>query len=406
MMKKTQLKPWLVLAVCCGLAAASMGIMCNSIGVFYTPVSDDLGVMKGSFTLHVTIASIVASFTALIIPKVLEKIDYKIILITVTVICSVSAFLMGMATKLWHFYVLGALRGIGINFMSLIPITMIIGNWFTKSTGLATSLVLCFSGIAGAVFSPLFTSIIANHGWRYAYFIMGICIIALSLPAILFPFKIDPAKEGKEPYGGVIKIADHHVKLEGANFNPKTIYFGIFVYVAVTITAITCFPQYFPSYALTLNLSASTGAVMLSGCMIGNILSKLIIGFLSDWIGSIKSTLVMLICNLLALIMLLLNPGQNLALAAAFIFGSIYSLGSVSIALLTKDFFGFANYSQAYSKVSFFTGFAGAFAASLIGYIYDFTSTYKAAIVLFIIMHVFIYIALLYLSKNKKRKKA
>jgi len=32
-------------------------------------LSDDLGMMKGSFTLHVTIAS----FTVLIIPKVLEK---------------------------------------------------------------------------------------------------------------------------------------------------------------------------------------------------------------------------------------------------------------------------------------------------------------------------------------------
>ena len=403
-MNKTTIKPWLVLVVCCGLAAVSMGILCNSIGVFYTPVAEDLGVLKGSFTLHVTITSIVASFVALMIPKVLEKIDYKIILIAATAVCAASAFLMGLSTKLWHFYVLGALRGIGLNFMSLIPITMIIGNWFTKSNGLATSLVLCFSGIAGAIFSPLFTSIITHQGWRYAYFVMGIFIIALSLPAILFPFKIDPAKEGAEPYGGVVKVTSQQTKIEGSNFNPKTLYFGIFVYVAVTITAITCFPQYFPSYALTVHLSASTGAVMLSSCMIGNITSKLVIGFLSDKIGSIKSTLVMLVCNLTALVILLLNPGQNLALFAAFIYGSIYSLGAVGIALLTKDFFGFANYSQAYSKVSFFTGFAGALAASFIGYIYDFAQSYKVVIVLFIVMQLLIYVSLFYLAKNNKRK--
>ena len=42
-MKKNNFKPWYVLVVCCGLAASSIGISINSSGVFYTPVSESLG---------------------------------------------------------------------------------------------------------------------------------------------------------------------------------------------------------------------------------------------------------------------------------------------------------------------------------------------------------------------------
>ena len=39
-------KHWLVLIVCCGLAASSIGVSINSSGVFYTPVSTSLGIMR------------------------------------------------------------------------------------------------------------------------------------------------------------------------------------------------------------------------------------------------------------------------------------------------------------------------------------------------------------------------
>ena len=50
-------KHWLVLIVCCGLAASSIGVSINSSGVFYTPVSTSLGIMRGTFSMHMTIFS-------------------------------------------------------------------------------------------------------------------------------------------------------------------------------------------------------------------------------------------------------------------------------------------------------------------------------------------------------------
>ena len=41
-------KHWSVLIYCCGLAAASIGISINSSGVFYTPVSKSLHILRGT----------------------------------------------------------------------------------------------------------------------------------------------------------------------------------------------------------------------------------------------------------------------------------------------------------------------------------------------------------------------
>lgn len=73
-------KHWIVLAVCCGLAASSIGVSINSSGVFYTPVSESLGIMRGTFSMHMTIFSLVTAMGALFIPRIMKKVPYKILL--------------------------------------------------------------------------------------------------------------------------------------------------------------------------------------------------------------------------------------------------------------------------------------------------------------------------------------
>lgn len=40
-------KQLFVLVVCCCIVAASIGMLTNSAGVFFTPIAEDLGVGKG-----------------------------------------------------------------------------------------------------------------------------------------------------------------------------------------------------------------------------------------------------------------------------------------------------------------------------------------------------------------------
>lgn len=61
--------------MCC-LAASSIGLCTNAIGVFYTPVSKSLHVLKGTFAMHATL-SIDNGFDIIKMSKLIRKYNYK-----------------------------------------------------------------------------------------------------------------------------------------------------------------------------------------------------------------------------------------------------------------------------------------------------------------------------------------
>lgn len=79
-MKNKSLKHWFVLATCCGLAASSIGISINSSGVFYSSVCESLNILRGNFSMHMTIFSLATALGALFVPYVMKKVPYKILL--------------------------------------------------------------------------------------------------------------------------------------------------------------------------------------------------------------------------------------------------------------------------------------------------------------------------------------
>ena len=96
----------------------------------------------------------------------------------------------------------------------------------------------------------------------------------------------------------------------------------------------------------------------------------------------------MIAINIISIVILLLAPSSTVLLIGSFLFGSVYSVGAVGFALLTKHFFGVENYSTVYPIISFATNFGGAFALSLVGYIYDFTGSYVYAFIIALTINV------------------
>ena len=141
---------------------------------------------------------------------------------------------------------------------------------------------------------------------------------------------------------------------------------------------------------------------MLSASMIGNIISKLVIGFLSDRIGIMKASTIILIINGIASLLLITFTSFDALIVGAALFGSIFSIGAVGIALLTKEFFGTKRYSKVYPMVSFMTSISSAASLTLVGYIYDFTNSYRYAFLMAITFVIFGLILLIFIRKTSK----
>ncbi|MCD7809274.1 MAG: MFS transporter [Erysipelotrichaceae bacterium] len=382
-MENKGIKYWLVLLSCCGLTASSIGIVMNTIGVFYTPVSTALNVSQGTFTLHATFCILATAFTVLIVPRIMKKIPLKLMVFIGVSLTSLATFAMGLSHHIVLFYILGIIRGIGAALYGVVPVTIVINNWIYKNNGLATSIALCFSGVAGALLSPVFSSLIESIGWEYTYFIVGIISFVLALPFLLFPFKERPEDENKLPYMMDESLVDQ-IQFENndVQFNSFQLKFILFFIVGILLNAITGMGSHFPTYALSIGFNATLGSLMLSATMVGNIGFKFVIGVLSDTFGIIKAVYIMIIINIISLLMFIFLKNEITLLIAAFLFGSIYSITAVGIAIMTRRFFGELNYSSAYANIQFGCNFGVAFAVSLIGFIYDFTDSYSLIFVI------------------------
>ena len=86
--------------------------------------------------------------------KLMGRFRYKRLLLCGVTVAVLSTAAMAFSRELWLFYLTGLLRGLGVGLFSMVPITIILTNWFHKSHGVATSITLSFSGLARGCMLP------------------------------------------------------------------------------------------------------------------------------------------------------------------------------------------------------------------------------------------------------------
>lgn len=404
-MKRKPRNPWVILAVCCGLATSSIGISINTSGVFYSAVCDDLHLGRGEFSMHMTIFSLVTAFFSLVVPTLLDRFPFKPLLTISVAIAVVSTGLMACGSSVLPFYLLGAVRGASTCVFSSLCLTTILNRWFYAKNGLVTSLVFGCTGLSGAVFSPVFSACISAFGWRISYLIVAALLLLFTLPAIVYPFHLDPAKDGMVPYG-----ADRQVERisapKGTSFRFFSVPFLTLCLFSFLVSALTSFTQYFPAYAQSLGIAATVSSVLISCGMIGNIVSKLSIGVISDQAGKVPGVVTMLIANAVGLILILIGRSIAILSCGAVLFGACYSISAVGLPLLTRHFFGLESYGQAFPVITLVANVGSAISLPVVGSIYDATGSYQSAFFLACAMSVICFLSLILCwGKKKLREK-
>ena len=112
-----------------------------------------------------------------------------------------AMFLMAETTEWWHLYLaFGILAAIAMSLAGWIPSVVLVGGWFPDRYG--TAIGIMGSGIGVSIFAltPLAQLLIETFGWRWAYRILALAVVAWVLPATLCLVRDPPA--GGRPEAG------------------------------------------------------------------------------------------------------------------------------------------------------------------------------------------------------------
>ena len=380
-MKKNDL---LKIVALCGMASSSIGLFMNSVGVFFTPIANELGKSQGEISMFSTILTFSIAVGSIIIPKLITTANYRKIYLVSLAVSALGVIGLSLSKSLAMLYASSLFVGIGCCAYSVIMISLLISNSFDSNIGSITGLVFSFSGIAGAILAPTFAAIINSAGWRTAFVVMAVFDVVFNIPGLICKFTFRENNDGGSK----------------EKFNFLTLQFVSCFMVLTFMQFILGLPQHFNNFAITRNMS-SVGPLMVSACMIGNIISKLIAGRLVDVIGTMKSFLIMCCAVVAGGVLLLIGKSAPILLAGAALLGSVYSTTAVTIPLLIRETFGVDKYKLTYPVIAFGGNVTNALSLSVYGYMYDFTSSYNLAII--VVMTVCI---LSYLSAVLTRKLA
>ncbi len=85
--------------------------------------------------------------------------------------------------------------------LMILPVPLLITNWFDKRQGTAMGIAAACGGIGGACSSVLLSNIIMSMGWRAGYLGMAAITAVCILPATFLLLKDHPSQKNLLPYG-------------------------------------------------------------------------------------------------------------------------------------------------------------------------------------------------------------
>ncbi|MBO6047907.1 MAG: MFS transporter [Erysipelotrichaceae bacterium] len=383
MEKKFSMRYILVMIATCGLIASSVGLQTNISGLFFNPIAESFGIMKGAVSMTLTISNLIFALGGMIAPRLIKEQNLKLMVIAGTAIEAGGTILLSMAPNIMFMYILNAIRGFAAGVLGFVIVTIIISNWFKESVGLMTSIALGFSGVAAAIFSPIISSVIAGGGWRVGYLVAGILIVVFNLPAVFFLPALHPHTKGFKAFGEKEIIEPHPTGFTEEKPGRKI---SIFLMILACLYAVMAcgagaMPQHFPGIADSFGFGA-VGATLISVTMVANTGGKIILGILSDKLGSRLSIIFYLCLAIAGTFIFLTIHTSFFMIVAAVLFGMVYALGAVGPVMISKDMFGLENYSKTYPTVNMCGTVSNAIFSTVIGYLYDFSGNYYSTLFL------------------------
>lgn len=375
------------------------GIFFGASGVFIVPVTNSLGIGQSEFSMYLTVQSFTMALVMLAAPKLTARFSFRILNAVAVVLAALGFAAMGFANGVLLLYVGGALVGFGCVFLTYLISGTLLPRWFNRNLGTMIALVMSGLGIGGIVFNPVISALVNSggmfgfaEGWRSAYVILGGIVLIICLPVAVFVLRDYPSDKGLRPYGEEQEAdGESTVRALSGVSKQTAVKSASFVWYAVMVVCFTLcggIMTFLPALASSRaadagDVSAIIGSVGMAGAIIGGFL----LGALNDRFGAHVGALVGGGIGAAGFILLLISGrAQLVMLAGAALYGIFYQINQVQMPAMVRCMYGEREYDSIFPVAAVFSPWVGAVSYTLWGYIYDFTQSYNAMLIIGLVL--------------------
>lgn len=376
---------WFILGVCVLINIIVHAPVMSVSNLYIVPMYNDLKVPRTLLSLQSIAMVITSVISAPIWGKLYKTKGARKILplcIAGTALCTIGRSFM---PNIWAILCLAFVKGFFFTGSTLLPISILLTIWFTKSRGLAISIASIGSSVGGVIFSPLTESWISNYGWRVSDRIVGGIMLVICVPLVYLIVRSFPKDIGLRPYG----VAENTNKEATKEKKQEEVY-GMTVseakkspqlYLLLTsiffMTIATGAALQMPTYLADIGYGTAIAAKAVSGYMAIGIVGKILIGTICDKKGVKFGTIYSCGVGILAFVCFIIAGSRIGFLGMIVFYGLACGITAVMPALLTSRIFGTKDYGPIYGWVVSINRFGGGIGTLLVSLLFDITGNYS-----------------------------
>lgn len=353
-----------------------------SFGVFLTPILREFGWTRAATTGAFGLAMLLEGFGGMFMGRLNDRFGARWV-VTICGLCmGIGLLFMSRISQVWQLYLYyGVMIGIGLS-GSYVPLASTATRWFDKQMGLMVGIIAAGMGLGTMIMTPIANQLIQIHGWRSSYIIVGVgSIICISSLAQLLK---NPAPKDLPESRRLTKSSiqlKQHVTSVGIRSALKTGQLWLLCAICFLWGGLSLiiFVHIAP-HTISLGFTAAQAASVLSA--IGGVVfgAKIILGIVTDRIGSKRTFLISLGAMSIGLFWLYFSRELWALYLFAIIFSFGYAGGSVVMPTIVAEIFGLSAHGSIFGVVNFSACCGVAVGPMMVGWLYDQNGDYQMAI--------------------------
>lgn len=391
-------RTWLVLIGCCLMSAVGFTVPVTGYSIMVKPMIGTIGCTVAEAMLYNT-AMALSSIVVFAIGGRLVKLGCGKLVAIAGAIGGVAFIVLSAAPSVTMIVVAGLLVGLSYPLTSIYLAPIVINQWFFKRQGTFTAIALAFIGVGGAILSPIMTMMIQANGWQATMMTWGIILAIVQICIGGFLIRTTPLALGILPYGATQEDVRKIIASDGKEEDPdklpgltlkRSLTTPVFWLMAVVFTGFGIMAVVTPNVNTMVQVSGFTAMVAgfaVSCSSIGNIVGKLIMGWVKDKKGAAWATAtaaLMAIVGFACYIIAFTTMDETLVYVAAFVGGCGVCMATMMPPLVAADAFGPKAFAALYGIGSAIRAIAGGIGSPVAGAIYGSSGSYVPNLVIWI----------------------
>jgi MFS family permease len=357
-----------------------------SFGAFFSDLSRDFHANRADTSLVFALAACMTLSLGALSGPIADRLGPRVTVGFGSLLCAAGLWFAGSAHSLTQIYAAYIGVGIGIGCV-YVPSIGAVQRWFVRRRAFASGIAVSGIGVGTLVLPPLAAFLIESHGWRAAYRVFALAMLAAGLIGVLCiehsPERRAALVRRRSPVGPGPVSGPISAQAAGATLGQalRTRPFWL-LYVASFAAS---FGLYIPfvhlaPYAVDHGLPKTFGVTLVGLIGVGSVCGRLLLGSTADRMGRRTSLAATFVGMILTILLWLGGPYPVLLVCFALVFGVFYGGFVALLPSVVMDYFGGRNVSAIIGALYTSAGVGTLFGPTFAGYAFDVTGSYTAPI--------------------------